>query len=303
MHLFLAIGKRYTPPVDWRIALRIHAPDDPVDGYNALMVARYFRLWLALARFSLLGELAFRVNFLVKIFVEILWLGILLLFYDTVFAQTSVVATWTRAEYLFFVGTYFTLGGLIETLFLENCNQFADLIRSGDLDFFLLKPIDEQFLISCRSIDWSCAPNALMGIGVMSYALAELGWPGFDKTALFVVLMICGLGMAYGFLLTLTAASVWFMRNQSLMEMWWLFGTLMRYPREIFDGPVASVVGKFFTYAIPIMLVTNVPAQTMAKQVIDGQLVAYSFAATVAVLAASRWFFRKALAKYRSASS
>ena len=59
---------------------------------------------------------------------------------------------------------------LIETLFLENCNEFADLVRSGDLDFFLLKPIDEQFLVSCRRIDWSCAPNVLLGFGVMGYA-------------------------------------------------------------------------------------------------------------------------------------
>lgn len=266
------------------------------------MFARYVRLWLALARFSLLGELAFRTNFLVKIFVEIMWLGILLLFYDTIFAQTSVVATWNRAEYLFFVGTYFTVGGLIETLFLENCNNFAELIRTGDLDFFLVKPIDEQFLISCRSIDWSCLPNVLMGIGVMIYALTGLPWPGFGCAALFVLLLTCGCALAYGFLLSLTAASVWFMRNQSLMEMWWLFGTLMRYPREIFQGPAASVVGVVFSFAIPVMLVTNVPAQVMAKTV-EPFFVVYTFAATAVVLAASRWFFRRALMKYRSASS
>ena len=277
------------------------------DGFNAIdynggMVARYFRLWLALARFSLLRELAFRTNFLVKIFVEILWLSILLLFYNTIFAKTSEVATWTKAEYLFFVGTYFAVGGLIETLFLENCNQFADLIRTGDLDFFLLKPIDEQFLISCRSIDWSCAPNVLMGFGVMAFALMELGWPSFERGMLFLALLVSGCGMAYGFLISLTAASVWFMRNQSLMEMWWLFGTLMRYPREIFQGPAASVVGVIFSFAIPIMLVTNVPAQVMVR-VIDPVLVAYTFAATVAVIVLSRWFFRQALMKYRSASS
>lgn len=266
------------------------------------MVARYVRLWLALARFSLLRELAFRANFLVKIFVEILWLGILLLFYETIFRQTSVVATWTREEYLFFVGAYFTIGGLIETFFLENCNQFADLIRTGDLDFFLIKPIDEQFLISCRTIDWSCAPNVLMGMGVMIFALSQHGWPDSQRIALFCLLMVSGCGLAYGFLLALTAASVWFMRNQSLMEMWWLFGTLMRYPREIFQGPTASVVGMVFSFAIPIMLVTNVPAHVMVKAVEPG-LVAYSLAAAVVVLLASRWFFRQALRRYRSASS
>ena len=73
--------------------------------------------------------------------------------------------------------------------------------------------------------------------------------------------------------------------------------------REIFEGPMASVVGKFFTFLIPIMLVTNVPAQTMVKEVLDPYLIAYTFAATAVVLAASRWFFRRALMKYRSASS
>src|SRR5262245_54238165 len=133
--------------------------------------ARYVRLLFAFARYALLRELAFRGNFLVKLVVEILWLGILLIFYRTVFARTSVIADWTEDEYLFFVGCYFALEGLIETLFLENCNEFSDLIRTGDLDFYLLKPIDEQFLLSCRNIDWSTAPNVIMGSAVMAFGL------------------------------------------------------------------------------------------------------------------------------------
>src|SRR5947209_13497399 len=180
-------------------------------------IVHYLRLWLALARFSAVRELAFRTNFLVKIFVEMLWLGILIAFYETIFAQTNLVAGWNRHQYLFFLGFYFALGGLLETLFLENCNNFADLVRTGDLDFFLLKPIDEQFLVSCRTIDWSCAPNVLMGAGVMLAAFIFSGQE-FDigRLALFLIMLVCGTALAYGFLLLLTAASVWFMRNQSL---------------------------------------------------------------------------------------
>ncbi len=100
----------------------------------------------------------------------------------------------------------------------------------------------------------------------------------------------------------MTAASIWFMRNQSLYEMWWLFTTLMRYPREIFNGSWASPVGWFFSFAIPIMLVTNVPAAVMMR-VIEPDLVAYTVVATVVVLWVSRRFFRFALERYRSASS
>jgi ABC-2 type transport system permease protein len=265
---------------------------------------RYLRLWLAFARNGLVRELAFRTNFLVKISVEILWLSLLLVFYRTVFQQTSIVADWNEGEYLFFVGCYFALGGLIETLFLENCNEFADLVRTGDLDFYLLKPIDEQFLVTCRHIDWSTAANVLMGAGVMGFALGEMDWR-FDavKAGLFLALFCCGTALAYGFLLLLTSASVWFMRNQSLFEMWWLFTTLMRYPREIFQNWWAYPVAGFFSFVVPIMLVTNVPAKLMVDKLLDPYLVAYMAVATVVVLIVSRWFFRLALRRYRSASS
>src|SRR6266850_5721340 len=255
---------------------------------------RYVRLWLAFARFGLVRELAFRTNFLVKITVEILWLSILLLFYHTVFQQTSVVADWHAGEYMFFVGCYFAMGGLMETLFLENCNQFADLIRTGDLDFYLLKPIDEQFLVTCRNIDWSTVPNVLMGAGVMGLALVQKGWV-FDpiQVAWFLVLFVCGTAIAYSFLVFLTAASVWFMRSQSLFEMWWLFTSLMRYPREIFAGRWASPMGWFFTFVIPILLVVNVPANTMVK-VFDLRIIGFTLLATVVLLFASRRFFRYA---------
>lgn len=266
-------------------------------------MGRYFRLWFALARFSLAREMAFRVNFVVKVFVEILWLSLLLLFYQMVFTQTPNVADWSRGEYLFFVGCYFTFQGLVEALFLENCNNFADLVRTGDLDFYLLKPIDEQFLITFRIFEWSCVPNVLMGLGVMLFGLHDLGWPvTLVRFGTFVLTFLAGAGMAYGFLMFMTAASVWFMRNQSLYEVWWLVMTLMRYPREIFQGPYAFWVGAFFSLVVPIMLVTNVPARAMVKA-IEPRAVAYSVAACVLVVMASRWFFKAALKRYRSASS
>ena len=271
-----------------------------VDSMNL----RYVKLWLSLAKFSLLGEMAFRGNFVIKVFVELLWLGILLLFNIAIFQQTSQIADWNAEEYLFFIGCYFAMGGLIETLFLDNCNAFADLVRTGDLDFFLLKPIDEQFLVSCKHIDWSCAPNVLLGFGVMGYALWAGNWE-FDpvKAVLFVVLFTSGAALAYGFLLMLTSASVWFMRNQSLFEMWWLFTTLMRYPREIFNGQWASPAGLFFSFAVPVMLVTNVPARMMVKTLDSPWMAVYMAAATLLVVIASRWVFRAALQRYRSASS
>jgi ABC-2 type transport system permease protein len=266
-------------------------------------VARYVRLIGHLARYTLSRELAFRGNFLVKVCVEVLWLFILVAFYRTVFARTSHVADWTEDQYFFFVGCFFALNGLLETLFLENFNEFAELVRTGDLDFLLLRPIDEQFLVSLRRIDWGTAPNVLMGSGVMGLSLWNMGW-AFDavRVATFVLTFICGAAIAYSFMLLLTSLSVWMVRNQSLMEMWWLFTSLARYPKEIFTGPWAAPMGRFFTFALPILLVVNIPASAMVRA-IDPRMVGFTVLATVVLAWVSRRFFLKALRSYRSASS
>jgi ABC-2 type transport system permease protein len=264
---------------------------------------RYLRLLFVFARIGMVREMTFRGNFVIKVVVEALWLGFLLVFYRTIFANTSNVAGWTESQYLFFLGCYFTLEGLMETLFLTNCNEFADLVRTGDLDFYLLKPIDEQFLVTCRYIEWSTIPNVLMGIAIMSIALVRMGWV-FEpvRTLFFVVLFVCGIAITYSFLVLLTAASVWMMRNQSLYELWWLVTSLMRYPREIFRGPWFEWASWFLTFIVPILIIVNVPARGMVK-VFDPRLVAFMLFATVILLFASRRFFRFALQKYRSASS
>jgi ABC-2 type transport system permease protein len=267
-------------------------------------MTRYLRLIRSLGMYTLNRELAFRGNFLVKVSVEVIWLGILLAFYRVVFARTSTIAGWDEPRYLFFVGCFFALNGLIEMLFLENCNEFAELVRTGDLDGLLLKPIDEQFLITCRRVDWGTAPNVLMGAAVMGIALNNMGWH-FDaaKAATFLVTFACGTAIAYGFMLMLTSLSVWMVRNQSLMEMWWLFSSLARYPKEIFTGPSwAEPLGLFFTFFVPILVVVNVPANAMVR-FLDWRMVGFTVAATAVLLWLSRRFFHYALRSYRSASS
>jgi ABC-2 type transport system permease protein len=265
---------------------------------------RYLRLFAAFARFGLASEMSFRVNFLVKLSVELLWLSLLLMFYELIYRQTGDVAGWNREKYLFFVGCHYALGGVVESFFLENCVGFADLIRSGDLDMYLLKPIDEQFLITCRHVDWSTVPNILQGVGVMVYALLAMGWQ-FDpvKLACFLALFVCGCAMAYSFLLMLSSLSVWMVRNQNLMEMWWLFTTLMRYPREIFATGWAFPVGWFFSFILPVMLVVSVPAETMVYKAFKPAFIAFMVVSAGVLLLVSRGFFRWALRSYRSASS
>ena len=264
---------------------------------------RYVRLYAAFARISLLGEMAFRANYLIKTFVEVAWLCLMAFFYDRLFEFTAEVAGWTKSEYFFYLGTYFLLESMIETIFMSNVVEFAELVRSGNLDLMLLKPVDEQFLVSCRQVEFSTLPNGLFGVFLMSRSLIQLGtMPDIERIAAFIVSLACSIGMAYGFLLMLASTAVWMVRNQSLYELWWLFMSFVRYPRQIFNAPWVYGFGLFFTFVVPIALAVNVPASSMIK-VFEPKMVAYMVAATVVVVCVSRWVFRRALRSYRSASS
>ena len=77
----------------------------------------------------------------------------------------------------------------------------------------------------------------------------------------------------------------------------------MRYPMEIYRGPLGDPMRWFFTFVIPILIVNNVPARVMARPLQAFPLAAYAVFLTLASLAASRFVFTRALLSYRSASS
>ncbi len=268
-------------------------------------VSRYLTIYISFIKFSLITELSFKINFLIKIFVELLWLSILIIFYEILFSNTDNIAHWSREQYLFFIGCHYMLGGIIESLFLENCANFTELVRSGDLDTYLLKPIDEQFIITTKKIDWSTLPNIIQGIAIMIYALAVNPKWTFELTQflMFVITFTCGLTITYSFLLMLCSTSVWIIRNQSMMELWWLFSTLMRYPKEIFNDSWAHSIGWFLTFVIPALIVINIPASTMIRKFLHPYSVLWMGICTGLFMFASRKLFKFALTSYRSASS
>jgi len=267
---------------------------------------RYLRLWGAIARYCLLREMSFRVNFLARCITNVVWLLLLLMFVELIYGNTERIGDWDRWQYLFFLGTGMILNGIMEMLFVENCSNLAELIRTGDLDFALTKPIDEQFLLSCQRVDWSEGFNLAVGGVLLAVAIVKTGATiTIGTAAAYATLMIAGIAVMYSLLIALAASSVWLVRNQALYELWWYVTQFARYPAEIYATDTALGLGVkvALTFVLPILLAVNLPARAGLDKTLEPGHAAFLLAAAALLLFASRKFFRRALQAYRSASS
>lgn len=274
----------------------------------------YFRVFLTFARNSLIRDMMFPANFIIETISTFGWVMMNIGFYLLIFSYTTQIgaggpegAAWDKYQFFVFIATSMLINSAVQLLFMSNADEFSELIRTGGLDFALLKPIDTQFLISLRRIEWSSLANLGVAIALMIYALPRV--EGFTlsvwQVALYPVYVATGIGILYSLTIVLAAASVWLGRNTSIYDFWFYITTFSRYPMEIYNGPIGGWIRLVFTFVLPILIVVNVPARMLAKpmQREYWYLAVIALFATAISLAASRWVFQRALFSYRSASS
>lgn len=273
---------------------------------------RYGAVLLEFARNSLVRDMTFRWNFIIDCISSLSWVFMQLGFYLLIFyqvgdnGQIGDQTGWTKWPFFVFLATTLFINSLVQAFFMPNMSEFSELIRTGNLDFALLKPIDTQFLISLRKIEWSSLANFVFAFALLGVALAKLDFrPNVAQFALYVLFIGCGAALFYSLMIALGSISVWLGRNESLYDFWFYITNFSRYPMEIYNGPVGTPLRQVFTFAVPILLVVNVPARLLARPFAeqDWRLAAFAVLATAVSLWGSRKLFYKALASYRSASS
>jgi ABC-2 type transport system permease protein len=272
----------------------------------------YARVFLTFVRNSLVRDMTFRGNFIIECVSSLSWVVMNFGFYVLIFQQIgrgselAAGSGWRQYEFFVFLSTTLLINSLVQAFFMPNAEEFSELIRTGGLDFALLKPIDAQFLISLQKIDWSSLANFAFGGCLLTYALIKLEYtPGLAECLLYPLYILCGVAVMYSLMIALSATSIWLGRNQSLYDFWFYITNFARYPMEIYGGRIGSKLQWFFTFIIPVLIVVNVPARLLARplKAEEWHLALFTLLATAGCLGVSRWIFKRALASYRSASS
>lgn len=182
--------------------------------------------------------MSFRLNFILQCLSSMAWAVMNWGLFKIIYRHTGEIGLdsgWHEHEFFIFLGTIWIINSLIQTLFMANAAEFSELIRTGNLDFALLKPIDTQFLISFPRINWSQLPNGILGGMLIAHSLRELMqereiyFSVFSIPA-FLFFIGCGAVVMYSVMICLASTSIWFGRNQNLYNFWFYITNFYRYP-------------------------------------------------------------------------
>jgi ABC-2 type transport system permease protein len=247
---------------------------------------------------SWMESMEYRTNFLLRIFVEILWYSSQLSIFEVLYSHTSSIAGWNLKEVRVFMGTLFMLDCLWMMFFNENFDRFSELVRRGDLDLLLTKPVDSQFMVSLRRANPIYFFNFILVAGYFYWAISHLGrTPDAAAFVKYFLLLICGLSVLYCLRLFFAVIVLVVHNANNITYVWYQLYRFGTRPHSLYP----SWLRVFVIFVLPVGLIVSVPSYNLLFESDATLWISPLISVLLFILARFAWL--GGLKRYSSASS
>jgi ABC-2 type transport system permease protein len=262
-----------------------------------LKIKRLLFIWLYQLKAALMQKMVYRLNFFILCIGVLVQMFLSIIFIRVIFSYISNLSGWKFEEALLVVASYM----LIEGLMWATCAFLAGItknMRTGGIDFMLVKPVDSQFQISTWRGDPEELARVISAIFVFIYAYRSLDIKMFNLLY-YLFFIVCSFVILYGITLFIKSFAFWSIEGSGLWSIGDTITKMSQYPTDIFFHKITRVI---MSTVIPLAFIATVPA----KALIYGptwQMILGAFSLAVIFFVLSRKFFHYALKHYSSASS
>ncbi|MBI4512368.1 MAG: ABC-2 family transporter protein [Deltaproteobacteria bacterium] len=263
------------------------------------MVRRYFKLLLVQLRASLATSMHYRADFVIDGLISLWWMAWTLVPLVLVYRWRSQIAGWSFYQALVVMAWFTLLRGLLEGAINPALQAIVEHIRTGTLDFVLLKPADAQFLVSTAKFAPWKALDIVTALVILSVALVRLGHvPSPGQVAVAGVLLLASALVLYSIWILVVCAAFWVVRLDNLNYLFSSIFDAARWPITVFRGGWRIL----FTFIIPLGVMTTYPAMALLGT-LDPWTALASVVGAVLLASVSRFTWLRAMGRYTSASS
>lgn len=225
------------------------------------MIKKYIAVTWVMIKNSYIRDSKISGYILSKYMTQLAEIFITVTFFNIIFANTKELAGWSYYQVLFLYFFSRAIMLLNQSIFRKGITAFAKtLVRKGDYDYFLVKPINPMYLTSISNPQIYYMVSVIFYLLLAAYALLQSGITIHLANILwFILLSITGFVLYYILSLINVIPTFWFIRLNSLKDIINKANVFMRYPIGIMPFFLQFIL----TILFPIAIISNIPASTV----------------------------------------
>lgn len=268
---------------------------------NSSVLLKYARVILRITKMSFKKRLLYKGDFIFSIIPTVVYavVQILFLYFALAAGNTSTMGGFSRDElYAVFFFSQLVIGFFFMFTF-TNLRLLFDQMHTGDLDYFLIKPVNPSFALQFQEVVLDAGTITIFlystaGI-ILLFQISNIT-TSFSDSILILWIVVLSFLLYHAMHLFAVAVGLYVER----LNFQWVINNLTplnRFPREIYPYGLQLI----FTFVVPILLVVN-PIFPVLQQKTDPWLIGCTFLLVAVFFAASQIFFLKGLKRYSSAA-
>ena len=260
-------------------------------------IRHHFSVYKMFVSTSFSQSMSFRLNFFLLILMDIFFYFSSLMTVNFIFDHVQTIGPWNKEQLMFFISFMLCVEHLHMTLISESFWVLPRDIKSGNMDFTLLKPISSIFNCFFRYIRTSSICNIVVVWACLIYfgrkvELDLIAWISLP----FLVLLGFTLLAILEFIIS--TSMFWMTEGMGINFLRMQFQNLSRWPNFIY----ASLSRKVFTVAVPILLIGSAPVHFLLDHSAWDYLL-YLITAILISFCVLKFVWKMAINQYESASS
>ena len=224
---------------------------------------RYLRYLGVCFRMSVYRALEYRAGVFFQYVVDAIWYVVQFALLRTAFSYVGEVAGYNLAECYLFLAFLFSTDAISMLLVNGGLEHFTRSVRTGALDFYILKPMPTLFQITVARVSLAGVLNLVFTIFFWGYVLRRFqAHYSFTHWLWAWVLFANGMFINVVFRLIISCMSLWTVEGGTLN---WLFHELMRFgskPEAIYGRWARRVLTTF----VPALLLSAWPCMVLIRQ-------------------------------------
>lgn len=246
------------------------------------MLKKYACLLFLFIKNSLVQALAYRTDFFVSLLTDSCSCLVRVLFVGFIFQHVTVVGNWSFDYFMVFFGCAFIMEGIYMFFFFNGHSRISQKILTGEMDYFLSKPLSEIFYLSFHSSNiGSGVSNLILGSIYLIYGMKNLQLRiPMQRFGVFVLLLLCGLIVYFSISFIINCLSFWILQAGVLFNLFLNLTDLSRYPGDIFPKGIQF----FITFIIPFQFIAIIPAKYLLGEIGIGYIWGACFFAAMALV-------------------